>query len=407
MADRLDEAMTHLASALKVARASADKPSLADILYHLGTVAWSAGNNRQATIFHGEAVKICYELRLQDLRAVQALHGYAESLTAAGRPADATRLFEESLTLSRRIGHRRYEAENLQMIAWCALGVGGLSDYQRAQAAGELSLAISQEAHLDWNSWSTMCFLGLASGCLGEYRRGLALLQEGAEQLKAAGLVRFLTMAYGLLGYLYQDLNLHTEALAAHTLGLETGLNANVGFWLPRLCADVAIDRLRLGDLEVVRDLEEALSIAEEGNQQMHSVRCLEGLAEACVARGEGERALDYTDQLLALATAGRMREMAAQAHHWRGAALIQLGQYAEAEAVLGLAAALAQECERIRLQWDVHAVQARLYHAWGRPERAAHHEQSAAALVRQIAENLQDPALMQGLPLDSLLNVA
>lgn len=60
--------------------------------------------------------------------------------------------------------------------------------------------------------------------------------------------------------------------------------------------------------------------------------------------------------------------------------------------------------CRRLRLQWDVHEAQAHLYHAWGCPERALPHEQAVAAIVRQIADNVQDPALMRGLPLESLV---
>ena len=66
-----------------------DERHAADTLYHLGTVAWSDGRNREATAFHQEAVEICERLRLADLVAVQAYHGRGEAHFVNLEPAAA------------------------------------------------------------------------------------------------------------------------------------------------------------------------------------------------------------------------------------------------------------------------------------------------------------------------------
>src|SRR5690606_31296529 len=67
MGDELDRAMEYLTAALHLCRESGDRRSLANVLHHLGTVAWSAGNNLQASIYHQEAADLSRGLEEQDL----------------------------------------------------------------------------------------------------------------------------------------------------------------------------------------------------------------------------------------------------------------------------------------------------------------------------------------------------
>ncbi len=144
MADQLDSATEYLTAALELCRAQGDQHSLANVLHHLGTVAWSAGNNLHASLYHQEALELCGRLEVEDLVTVQALHGRAEAFCAAARPNQAIAMFEESLTLAQRIGNRRYEGENLQMIGWSTLGLAGIADYARARNVLEKSLGDQQ-----------------------------------------------------------------------------------------------------------------------------------------------------------------------------------------------------------------------------------------------------------------------
>jgi hypothetical protein len=105
------------------------------------------------------------------------------------------------------------------------------------------------------------------------------------------------------------------------------------------LQANHAIDQLRQGDLSVEGQLQEALNIALAPNQGMHAARCLEGLAEFYLARGDLEKTLAFAGRLLRLGQGGGLREMVAQAHRWQGEALLAAGRLEQAEIELKQAA--------------------------------------------------------------------
>ena len=54
-----------------------------------------------------------------------------------------------------------------------------------------------------------------------------------------------------------------------------------------------------------------------------------------------------------------------------------------------------------MRLIWDVHAALAKLYRRDGKDALAAEHRAAVQDIVSRIAENLKDPELRAGLPLD------
>ena len=398
MADQLDDATEYLTAALELCRAHGDQHSLADVLHHLGTVAWSAGNNFHASLYHQEALELCARLEVEDIVTVQALHGRAEAFIAAGRPNQAITMFEESLVLARRIGNRRYEGENLQMVGWSTIGLAGIADYDRARKALEMSLAISDDSQLAWNSDVTLAFLGWTLACQGDYRQGLTLINQAIERLQADGLVRFLSMAFDFLGHIYQDLNLTQAALDAHALGLNTALKGQVGFWMPRLSANVALMRVRLGDASAVGELEVAFAVAMEDYQRFHAVRALEGLLEAGITIGEPERTLHFATVLEGMCQMGDLRELGVQVERWRSAAYRYLGQLDDATAALSKAQTAATPIGRPRLQWELHSEGLALATAQGDTVQATHHQNAMRQIAQRIADNLQDPALSDAL---------
>jgi tetratricopeptide (TPR) repeat protein len=398
MADQLEAATEYLTTALELCRLQGDQYSLANVLHHLGTVAWSAGNNFHASLYHQEALELCGRLEVADIVTVQALHGRAEAFCAAARPNQAITMFEESLALARRVGNRRYEGENLQMIGWCSMGMTGIADYPRARKVLEESLEVSNDSQLAWNSDITLAFLGWTLACQGDYRQGLALVKQAIERLQADGLIRFLSMAYDFLGYIYQDLNLTQAALEAHTFGLNTALTGQVGFWMPRLSANVAITRLRLGDLSAVGELEVAFAVATEDYQRFHAIRALEGLLEAGIIAHEPERTLHFAEVLEGMCQMGDLRELGVQVQRWRSAAYRQQGLLERAAAALELATGAAASIDRPRLQWELHSEGLALAVAQGNAAQAHQHQQAMNAIAQDIAGNLQDPALSREL---------
>lgn len=384
-ADRLAEAEGYLRQALAAARASSDRRGTADALFHLGTVAWSTGDNRGAARYHEEAVALVGALGLRDEVAIQAHHGLGETFFMAGRYQPARAQFEQSLALARAAGDRAYEAENLYMLAANDLGYSG-ADYARARELSAQSLAISEGAHMDWHLGPALFIHALACGSLGDYGRALAYARRAVDLTARASLLFYAT-ALDKLGYLYQDLNRLPEAEAAHAEGLAAAERLNTRWWRPRLQTNLALDRLRQGDLSVGSALQAAFDLTVATGLHMHGAYALAGLAELAVARGEAQTALTHARDLRALAEAGGLREMAAEAARWRGQALLLAGEHAAAETALAEALAQAQALGRVRLLWDVHAALATLHAAQGQSERASQHHAAARRLRAQALE--------------------
>jgi tetratricopeptide (TPR) repeat protein len=280
------------------------------------------------------------------------------------------------------------------------MGLVGVGDYRQALVYFPKALAISRDAHLDWHRTCTHIGYGLALGAVGNYGEGLLNIAQGCELAESVGLTRLRSMGLDALGQHYQDLNLPKKAEAVHTQGMYLMLQAESTFWLPRLQANRAIDRLRQGDLHVGGDLLEALDITSKRGQEFHAVRCLEGLAELSIAQGKYQLALNYADQLAALAEPRDMREMLAQAFRWRGEALLAERDIPGAEAEFNRALELATWVGRVRLLWDIHSALAACRRVVGDFDAARHHDSCAHDILARITDGLPDHQMRTGLPM-------
>lgn len=394
--DEFAKAFDHLHDALECARKLGNERRVADTLYHLGTVVWSQGENRQAEHFHSEAVEICRKLALNDLIAAQALHGLGEARWLAGDFFEAYQLFHTSLELSRKLGDRGLENENLHNLG--ALHSDQLAaNYRQAQAYLQMSLKLLDETSLPWHRLPTLFILGLVTGFLGDYEPGIRYIQDAIEETGRLHSPRHRSTALDFLGCLYRDLNLLELAEIAFEEGLDIARQAGIGFWAPRLQANLAITRIRRGDFSVENDLLASLETARQRGQDIHAAVSLQGLAELAVQRGEFNRAIGITTELGELAEFG-MQEALAQAFRWRGEALLGLGDREAAKATLIKAVDLAGQIEKPRLAWEVHSALARAYTLWGEIEIAAQHSRKAETALTAIRRKIKDPELLEGL---------
>ena len=359
-ADDYEQATQWLTQALAESRAMNDERHAADTLYHLGTVAWSDGRNREAIAFHQEAVAICERLGLADLIAVQAYHGRGEAHNNNLEPAAAIRCYERSLELARGIGDKSYECENLMMVGYAFMGYTGLADYAKAEANLDASLEIARKADLQWHMGPTLLGLDYVRACRGQYAAARSGMMSTLRWLESLKQIRYQLIAYDLLGDLLLDLGENQEAVEHCERGLALAREKRINFWIPRIEANAAIARLRLGQLDVGPALERAAECCRQNSEGHQLPRCLEGLAELALARGDAGACLSFADELLSLVEPAGLRERAAQARRWRGEALLSQGHYAAAGRELQRVAAAADEIGRVRLASDARAALAR-----------------------------------------------
>jgi len=140
--------------------------------------------------------------------------------------------------------------------------------------------------------------------------------------------------------------------------------------------------------------LEAALDQSRRACERYMMTRCLEGLAEIALARGDARRCRAFADELLALAEPNDLRELEASARRWRGEALLAEKDYAAAQAELSQAAGLAEGIGRTRLQWDTAIALARVCAAQGERDAAQHHQAKGRAIAAAITASLGSSGL-------------
>jgi len=197
--------------------------------------------------------------------------------------------------------------------------------------------------------------------CSGRYGDAWSGMTRTLQWLESLRQTRYQLMAHDFLGQLLLDLGLCEQAIEQSERGLALGRAANITFWRPRIEVNRAIARLRLGDLEVGAALRSALDRCRQDEEGLQMARCLEGLTELALARGDADECLRLSRELLSLAEPAGLRELAGVARRWCGEALIAKGDERAAAAELALASRTARDVGRVRLAFDVECARARL----------------------------------------------
>jgi transcriptional regulator with XRE-family HTH domain/tetratricopeptide (TPR) repeat protein len=388
-ADLYEAATACLTEALAETRKLQDEHQAAGILYHLGTVAWSTGSNEQAIHAHEEAVAICERLDLADVNAVQAYHGRGEAHFANAQPKEAIGCFVRSLELARRIGDKGYESENLMMIGHACVGSKGIGDYPRAVINFDAALEIAYTADLQWHMGPTLLGLDHVRACTGSYGEAWTGLQKTIRWLEGLKQVRYQLIAFGYVGELLLDLNLHEPAVEHMERGLSLARSSGINFWRAAMEAQMAVAQLRLGRHPGSSELEAVLARMRRASERYLMLPCLDALAELALARGDAQRCREFSNELLALAVANGLLEVEARARRWLGEAYLAESAHAEAHAEFARAAALAQQVGRVRLQMDLELALTRLFTTSERPREAIPHERKAGEIRGRIERSL------------------
>ena len=397
-ADQYEEATACLTEALAESRAMNDERHAADTLYHLGTVAWSTGQNDKAIGFHQQAVEICEREGFTDLIAVQAYHGRGEAHFANAEPKAAIACYSRSLELARSIGDKSYEAENLMMIGHACVGTRGLGDYPRATENFEAALDIARAADLQWHFGPTLLGLDHVRACTGHYGEAWSGMQQTLHWLESLNQVRYQLIAADCIGHLLLDLGLNELAIEHLERGFALGCKSGIQFWRAAIETHLAVARSRLGQKVDTPILQATLEQARRNAESYMMVRCLDGLAEIAFAAGNTSRCRTYSDELLSIAETNSLRELEGVARRWRGEVLLAEKDYVAAQAELSRAAALAEEVGRVRLQMDVQASLSRLCGAQGQPDAARCYDTAAHVIAEAIKKSMESSGL-EGAP--------
>jgi class 3 adenylate cyclase/predicted ATPase len=227
-------------------------------------------------------------------------HAYqAWSMWLAGLPAEARRLSDRALVLSKELQHPFTRALALSFDSWLCQWMGDVETV-RERAADALAIATEQGFQF-WIGWDEI-MLGWCEAASGEHQAGLERMTRGLESWRAVGSELGTTYFLVLIADVQRAAGLGDEAWLSLHEADEVARRTQEGWWAPELHR-IRGELLRLrgaSDAEVEHELARGLELAQQRGSHSLSVRVATTLAQHLLERGHGEVAREVLDAELA-----------------------------------------------------------------------------------------------------------
>jgi DNA-binding SARP family transcriptional activator len=354
---RFQDGAAHARRSLDVARARGEERALALALDGVKTVAAYAGDLPTLETVSRELEPILrrgFERYFLEWNVLES----AYVPLARGRWDAATRRIEEALALNLRSGHLRYRPMFMAHIGWIHRSRG---DYGRALAVGRASIEPTEGVDHPW----------------------------------------WMSFARAMYGWTLTEVGDLDEAAVQLDRGLEAADRDGAESYVVRCLAHLALVTWRSGQRDRTEGLlARALEILEgvragDGPSFLHGAHAYAAAGRTLIEMGRPEDA----ERLLApvLATAGPVgwREAAAESAMLTGWARLAAGDLDGAAILLRQALEGARDPALPRVAWETHALLAETASSSG---DAADHRAAARAIVRSIADTVDDETLREGL---------
>ncbi len=283
-------------------------------------------------------------------------------------------------------------------------------DFEAAVTTCERALAVANRERLGHMATFATWFLGLAKGCLGQYRDALTWLEGALQSCERIGDQAVRPRLLNTLGWCYAEVDSHERAAEYNRLSTElarTMVEEERVAAAPELYANGAINlagnRLELGDVDgAERALEPILDqIRSDDDPWMrwrYSLHLLDARARIALARGELDDTLLLTRQEIEGARRSRSRKLLARALELRGRALLTADRLDESEAALNEAAELSDEIRYPPTRWRSSAMLAELARRRSDDTTARFLATRTRSLASQFAQGLPTRELQHGL---------
>jgi tetratricopeptide (TPR) repeat protein len=284
------------------------------------------------------------------------------------------------------------------MIGWACSGHMGLADDLRALSHFDESLAIARAADLQWHLGPTLIGRAYARAELGRYGEAWSDLAEALPRLQTLGLVRYQLMTHDAMGSMLLELAQPQAALRHFESGLQLAAGAGIRYWVPRLQANLALAQLAAGLAPDRARLREASERTQRHHEIWQLLRCLQAEAEIALAEGDGTGCSASAQGLLALAVAGGMRQVQANAHRLRGLGQLLGGDLDAARHDMEQGLTLAEQIGNPRLTWDCQQALALAASSCGDLQQLETRRNEAVEIAARIETSLDGSGLVCGL---------
>jgi tetratricopeptide (TPR) repeat protein len=369
--------------ALQLARETANRPAEAQVLWNLLLLHSFAGRFDEAIRYGELSLALARALNLREQIAF-TLNDLASPYAFTGRLEDAFKAQVEADALWR-------ELENLPMLADNLSNWGTNSflfgDYKPGVARVQEALHISREIGNVWGQAYASESLGLMYIELCELDQALAHLEQGAALASQVGFLDAQCAGVAFAGLVYSELGVPEK-------GVDTleQLVTNKNFapeWLIAPYACLSMIRCELGDLAGAKTALEAAAVAVQSSPDPLAHMSL-NLAHSHwhLAAGQADAAYCYAVEMLEILEKHGLYPFKSLGLYHKGRALVARGQHAEAIGVLEAAQREAEETGRRAFLWEIQAVLAELYREHGEFAKAELFKQHARANARFIADH-------------------
>jgi DNA-binding NarL/FixJ family response regulator len=388
-----EQAHAWLLRAVDLARSMADPAALAHALNRLGN--WHANHEDvdEALRCHDEALAIF--ARRDDRRGLaETFDLLAMTHNLGGDLGAAEKAARRAITLFEELGDRQGLAGALPLAAVPAAifemtTLVATASLDESIANVERSLALARE--IDWRSGEAflLAILGEAWAAAGEFGRSLALLEECLAIADEIDHRQWLTQAHASLASIFGAMQARTRERAAYerVLALARGIHSSV--WINTGAAGLASALCALGETDAAHALLSDVMTAD-APVRTHGQRLLwTARAELALAQGQPQDALAIIDRLYATA-----RNLTAEANiprlaQLKAAALADLGDFAEAEALLRAAQATADADGSPPTLLMLHGRLAAILNRQGQHDAALAEEAAAREIAARLAQTI------------------
>jgi DNA-binding CsgD family transcriptional regulator len=392
---------SYFQQALTLARTLETPSALGHSLNRLGNWHLNVDEMPQAIGAHQEALTIFEQLTDQ--------RGLAQTLDLLGMAYNANSdlvqsatYYQQAIALWHTLNERQGLASTLVTLSECGvyhetdLSIPASLSTAACIASCEQGLQIARE--IGWRAGEAYALLLLGSSLvsLGQYGRGLAMLQRGYALAQEMEHNEWLCVALRLLGLMELDLLAFPTARRHLALALalagKIGSVLHVGYTRPYL---ILLD-IWQNEPSKAEEMLRSHLLPELPTQTMPERFLWWARAELALAQGHADFALQISDRLFMTAANAAGRPISAIPHlaYLRGRALTALQRWAEAEAIFQATLATAHVQETPRLLWRLQLALGQLYQAQGRTSEAAGAFTGARTVIDKIAATIPDIAL-------------
>jgi predicted ATPase/class 3 adenylate cyclase len=378
--------------ALKVARKLENHEAEARILWTRSNSEKFAGEPELAIEYGDQSLALAEQYDLREQLAF-TLNDLAGSLLMLGELDQSRDVLSRSNQMWLESGNKPMLADNLQTQASLSFWAG---EYMQAIELAQESYQIAQAIDNMWGQLSALMRLGLISGELGRFEQAVKEHEKCLQIARGVGMHLPLMAVGSSLALLYGSVGAMERAWKTIKQVQAIDRDQFRIYW-PVVWAVSSRLHLWAGDLPAAR---QASDRSYKDYQPVGAINIADYVliadAEAALAEGRPDHALELVDELLLIAERAGRRIGLPETHMFKALCFRAQGEIGHARASLLQARQEAEEISSGRFLWRILLEQSRLERAVGKAKKADELAAEARSAVTTILEQLEDPELRE-----------